>query len=98
MINLTRVALLHQQPFSPAGDCAENDDYVLKCYRNCTLQNLLELLAMFTHPQLVKQGVDARLHVWEGMFHGFFYNPDVPESQEVYRVVAEFFARSLGRH
>jgi acetyl esterase/lipase len=52
--------------------------------------------AAFTHTQLIKHGVDARLHVWEGMFHGFFYNPDVPESQEVYRVVADFFARELG--
>jgi hypothetical protein len=31
------------------------------------------------------------------MFHGFFYNPDVPESQEVYRVTADFFGRHLGR-
>jgi acetyl esterase/lipase/S-formylglutathione hydrolase FrmB len=52
--------------------------------------------AAYTHTQLVKAGVDARLHVWEGMFHGFFYNPDVPESQEVYRVIADFFARNLG--
>jgi acetyl esterase/lipase len=51
----------------------------------------------YSHAQLVKNGVDARLHVWEGMFHGFFYNADVPESQEVFRVVIDFFARNLGR-
>ena len=53
--------------------------------------------AVYTHTQLVKNGVDARIHVWEGLFHGFFYNPDVPESQDCYRVIADFFARSLGK-
>jgi epsilon-lactone hydrolase len=53
--------------------------------------------AIYTHTQLVKNGVDARLHVWEGLFHGFFYNPDVPESQDCYRVIADFFARNLGQ-
>jgi neutral ceramidase len=50
-----------------------------------------------THAMLTRLGVDARLHVWEGMFHGFFYNPDVPESQEAYKVIVDFFARNLGR-
>ena len=53
--------------------------------------------AVYTHTQLVKNGVDARLHVWEGLFHGFFYNADVPESQDAYRVIVDFFARTLGR-
>ncbi len=45
----------------------------------------------------VKHGIDAALHVWEGMFHGFFYNPDVPESRDCYDVVVRFFAGRLGR-
>ena len=53
--------------------------------------------AIFTHSQLVKLGVRAQLHVWEGMFHGFFYNPDVPESRDCYAVITEFFDRNLGR-
>ena len=53
--------------------------------------------AVYTHAQLVKQGVDADLHVWEGMFHGFFYNPDVPESRECYDVIVNFFATRLGK-
>ncbi len=53
--------------------------------------------AVYTHTQLVKNGVDARIHVWEGLFHGFFYNPDVPESQDCYRVIVDFFARTLGK-
>jgi acetyl esterase/lipase len=53
--------------------------------------------AVYTHAQLVKQGVDADLHVWEGMFHGFFYNPDVPESRECYDVIVRFFDDHLGK-
>ncbi len=53
--------------------------------------------AAYTHAQLVKHGVDARLHVWEGMFHGFFYNPDVPESRECFDVIVDFFADRLGK-
>jgi len=52
--------------------------------------------ALYTHSQLVKLGVDADLHVWEGLFHGFFYNPDVPESREAYDVIVKFFDKRLG--
>ena len=53
--------------------------------------------ALYTHSQLVKLGVDAELHVWEGLFHGFFYNPDVPESRDAYEVIVKFFAKHLGQ-
>ena len=53
--------------------------------------------AIHTHTQLVKQGVDADLHVWDGLFHGFFYNPDVPESRDCYNVIVKFFDRRLGK-
>jgi acetyl esterase/lipase len=53
--------------------------------------------AVYTHTQLVKQNVEADLHVWEGMFHGFFYNPDVPESRECFDVIVKFFDRHLGK-
>lgn len=52
--------------------------------------------AVYTHSRLVKAGVDADLHVWEGMFHGFFYNPDVPESRDAYDVMINFFDKHLG--
>jgi len=52
--------------------------------------------AVYTHSQLVKLGVGAELHVWEGLFHGFFYNPDVPESRDAYDVIVKFFDRHLG--
>ncbi|MGO9802087.1 MAG: alpha/beta hydrolase [Steroidobacteraceae bacterium] len=45
---------------------------------------------------LANAGVDAELHVWDGMWHAFFFDPDLPESREVYRVVVDFFDRHLG--
>lgn len=53
--------------------------------------------AVYTHTQLVRLGVEAELHVWDGMFHGFYYNPDVPESREAYNVMTTFFDRWLER-
>ncbi len=50
---------------------------------------------VFTHRKLVMQGVKADLHIWNGLRHGFFYNPDYLESREVYEVVAEFFDKNL---
>jgi len=53
--------------------------------------------AVNTHTELVKAGVDAELHVWEGLFHGFFYNVDVPESKDAFNVIVKFFDRHLGQ-
>lgn len=53
--------------------------------------------AVYTHTQLVKAGVDAELHVWEGLFHGFFYNTDVPESKDALNVIVKFFDRHLAK-
>jgi epsilon-lactone hydrolase len=49
-----------------------------------------------TQAALADAGVDAELHVWDGMWHAFFFDPDLPESQQVYRVVVNFFAKHLG--
>jgi acetyl esterase/lipase len=54
--------------------------------------------ALYTHEQLVKVGVDTELHVWEGLFHGFFYNADVPESKDALNVIINFFDHHLGPH
>lgn len=51
--------------------------------------------AVNLHSRLVASGVDARLHVWEGGRHAFFYDVRVPESREVYAVVAKFFEDRL---
>jgi len=50
-----------------------------------------------THSQLVRLGVDAELHVWEGLGHTFYTDPDLPESREVHDVVIGFFDRHLGK-
>jgi acetyl esterase/lipase len=50
-----------------------------------------------TQAALSSAGVEAELHVWDGMWHAFFFDPDLPESQQVYRVVVKFFDRHLGR-
>lgn len=52
--------------------------------------------ALYTHEQLVKLGVETELHVWEGLFHGFFYNADIPESKDALNVMIKFFDRHLG--
>ena len=53
--------------------------------------------ALYTHEQMVNLGVEAELHVWEGLFHGFFYNADVPESKDAFNIMVKFFDRHLGR-
>jgi acetyl esterase/lipase len=53
--------------------------------------------ASHAHRLLVNAGVEAELHVWEGLFHGFFYNTDVPESREVFDVIVRFFDQHLGK-
>jgi acetyl esterase/lipase len=46
---------------------------------------------------LTNAGVEAELHIWDGMWHAFFIDPDLPESQEAYQVIVKFFDRHLGR-
>ena len=48
-----------------------------------------------THSQLVAQGVQADLHIWEGLDHVFYFNGELRESREVYQVVAQFFDKHL---
>ena len=46
---------------------------------------------------LTEAGAKTELHVWEGMWHSFFSDPELPESKAMYAVVARFFDRELGR-
>jgi acetyl esterase/lipase len=50
-----------------------------------------------THEKLVRLGVQADLHVWEGMGHIFTNDPEYPESREAYDVIVRFFDQHLGR-
>jgi len=53
--------------------------------------------AVYTHTQLTKAGVAAELHVWDGMWHGFIYDVELPESREAFAAAANFFNLYLGR-
>ena len=60
--------------------------------RDFTLSSLF-----FTQRKLTSAGVEAELHVWDGLLHAFFMNPDLPESKEAYDVIVSFFNRHLAR-
>ena len=45
---------------------------------------------------LANAGVDTELHVWDGMWHSFFSDPELPESKEAYATMVRFFDRRLG--
>ncbi len=45
---------------------------------------------------LTQAGATTELHVWEGMWHSFFSDPELPESKAAYAVMARFFDRQLG--
>ena len=51
--------------------------------------------AVNTHRELVKAGVAADLHVWDGLGHAFFYDPSLPESREAFDVMTGFFQKYL---
>lgn len=49
----------------------------------------------YTHQQLVRVGVPAYLHVWEGTGVWHFYHPPLAESGEAYSVLVKFFNQHL---
>jgi len=51
--------------------------------------------AVHSHTQLVKAGVDTALHVWEGMWHGFTEDFDLPEAEDARDVIVKFWNRHL---
>jgi epsilon-lactone hydrolase len=51
--------------------------------------------AMNSHNALVKNRVEAELHLWDGLPHAFWYKSELPESREVYNVITKFFDRHL---
>lgn len=53
--------------------------------------------ALFAHRQMVNAGVKTELDMWEGLPHGFIYDPDLPESRDFYRTVIRFFDNQLSR-
>jgi acetyl esterase/lipase len=47
--------------------------------------------AVQSHNLLIKAGVPAELNVWEGLPHGFYSDPALPESREVHDRIVRFF-------
>lgn len=47
------------------------------------------------HRKLVANGADARLFMFDGLWHAFHIFCDLPESEEVYALMRDFFARNL---
>lgn len=54
--------------------------------------------AINTHREFIKVGVDADLHVWDGLQHFFFGDVDLPESKEAFDVMVDFFDRHLKKN
>jgi epsilon-lactone hydrolase len=48
------------------------------------------------HRKLRNAGVEADLNIFEGMWHFFWENPDLPESHEAMTALAKFFDSHLG--
>jgi epsilon-lactone hydrolase len=48
------------------------------------------------HRAFLRARVDARLVVFEGLNHCFWYDPDLPESREADGIIANFFDTHLG--
>lgn len=59
--------------------------------RDLWLSNTVE-----THRRLIRAGVDAELHIWEGLGHGFFVYSNTPAGPESYDIINRFFKSHLG--
>jgi monoterpene epsilon-lactone hydrolase len=53
--------------------------------------------ATHSHIRLLELGVAAELVLFDGMGHGFYMNPDLPESERADKIIVRFFADHLGR-
>ena len=49
------------------------------------------------HRAYLNAGVDARLVVYDGLAHAFWYDPVLPEAQEANHVMADFFVKELAK-
>lgn len=84
---------------NPLASPGDYDETMAKFPPSLLLSGVRDSLmseVLVTHSQLVRLGVKADLHVWEGMGHCFQVNPDFPESKEAYQVIVKFFDAHLG--
>jgi acetyl esterase/lipase len=61
-------------------------------------RDLFLSLTVLTHRKLRRAGVEADLQVYEGMSHAQYnFDPDAPETKEVFSEIARFFDARLGK-
>lgn len=60
-------------------------------------RDLFLSLTVLTHRKLRQAGVEAQLHVFEGMSHAQHIDAEAPEAQEAYTEIGAFFDRHLLR-
>lgn len=51
--------------------------------------------ALNSHNKMAELGAQSRFHGWEGMFHGFIYNSELPEARAAYDLMTDFFQTHL---
>jgi len=49
------------------------------------------------HRSYLRAGIDARLVVFDGLWHAFWYDPKLPESIEANHLMADFFVKQLSK-
>lgn len=84
---------------TPLASPGNYDDVMAKFPPTLLISGTRDFLlsqVLVTHAQLVRLGVEADLHVWEGMWHAFHFYPALPESREAYDVIVRFFDTHLG--
>lgn len=54
--------------------------------------------AIATHRALAQAGVDASLHVFDGLGHCFYYDATSPEGTDAYQTMTRFFHKHLEGH
>ena len=50
-----------------------------------------------THSQLTRLGVEADLHLWDGLEHAFIYNADLQAARDSYDIIVQFFQKHLSQ-
>jgi epsilon-lactone hydrolase len=85
-----------QPAINPAGDPALLAKWPATIFLTGT-RDFAMSNALYSHRQLAKAGVDTRLLVYDGLYHGFMTNPDFPEAREAYQITAAFYDKHLGR-
>jgi acetyl esterase/lipase len=57
----------------------------------------MEMSSMIdAHNKLTLAGARSRLHIWDGVGHCFYLDPDLPESSAAETIIIDFFAEHLG--